>query len=45
MSEGGFTMGDIGPVRKEITFEPLPDDVPVEAPAPEPSKEPAEVPA
>jgi hypothetical protein len=37
-------VGDIGPVRREITFEPLPDDVPVEepaAPAPEPVKVPA----
>lgn len=33
-------MGDIGPVRREITFEPMPDDVPVEIPA-EPEKVPA----
>lgn len=27
--------GDIGPVRREITFEPLPDEAPVEVPEPE----------
>jgi hypothetical protein len=35
-------MGDIGPVRREVEFEPLPDDVPIETPAP---PEPVEVPA
>ncbi len=40
-------MGDIGPVRREITFEPLPDAAPVEQPAERPAEpaEPAEVPA
>lgn len=34
-------MGDIGPLRREVEFEPMPDDVPVEAPAPtEPAREP-----
>jgi hypothetical protein len=36
-------MGDIGPVRREITFEPLPDEAPIEepaTPAPAPEREP-----
>ncbi len=35
--------GDIGPVRREVTFEPLPDDMPVPEPATTPA-EPAETP-
>jgi hypothetical protein len=35
-------MGDIGPLRREVEFEPLPDQAPVEAPTPvEPEKVPA----
>lgn len=36
-------MGEIGPLRREVTFEPLPDDAPVEVPveAPEPEQVPA----
>jgi hypothetical protein len=39
-------MGDIGPVRREITFEPLPDAAPepAEQPAPQPA-EPAQAPS
>jgi hypothetical protein len=40
---GDIRAGEIGPVRREIVFEPLPDrPVPVEDPAvtPEPPKEP-----
>jgi hypothetical protein len=37
-------MGDIGPVRREVEFEPLPDGTPVEAPVPMPV-EPELVPA
>jgi hypothetical protein len=40
-------MGDIGPIRREVTFEPIPDDVPViePTPAPVPEREPVEAPA
>lgn len=42
--------GDIGPVRREIIFEPLPETPPVHEPAPvpapaAPAREPAEAPA
>jgi hypothetical protein len=40
-------MGDIGPIRREVTFEPIPDDVTViePTPAPVPEREPVEAPA
>lgn len=34
-------MGGIGTERREVEFEPLPDESPVEQPAPEPEREPA----
>jgi hypothetical protein len=37
-------MGDIGREQREVTFEPLPEEVPTEAPAPAPA-EPERVPA
>lgn len=40
-------MGDIGPNRREVEFEPLPEGVPEpeRAPAPEKAPEPEKVPA
>jgi hypothetical protein len=46
-----WTMGNIGDRPREVTFEPIPDEVPAPAPAPEPEpvpqpqREPEPVPA
>lgn len=40
---GEITDGEIGEPQKEVTFEPIPDDVPV--PETVPQKEPEKVPA
>lgn len=37
-------MGDIGPIRREIIAEPLPDEAPAPAPVPVP-QQPEKVPA
>jgi hypothetical protein len=39
-------MGDIGPVRRRIDFEPMPETIPMAEPSPEiaPSTAPAETP-
>lgn len=31
-------MGDIGPVRRKVDLEPIPESVPVAEPAPEPAR-------
>jgi len=38
-------MGGIGEERREVEFEPLPDDAPATAPAPVPEPQPAREPA
>lgn len=38
-------MGDIGEPQREVTFEPLPDTVPVEQPVEAPAETPELVPA
>jgi hypothetical protein len=38
-------MGDIGPLKRDVEFEPMPDNVPVEEPTPAPAPKPEPVPA